>query len=237
VDVVVVTISERDQALIDKDWLDRFREHVARPWEYPNGMAPQLTYGRHHAPPMSGYRAAVVLVLLSPHSAIQFGTDWRDVEWHVTLTSRAQDLAHHPGQVCFPGGRLEEGETDCECALREWGEELGALPDSVERLGALPQLYVFGSHHWVRPVMAITPNVPKVMVNPAEVEVSFSLPIDHLGDLQRSLLTICRGGLSFDSPQYETLHGGIWGATAMMLELVSQIWQTRPREMGAQAAE
>ena len=214
--------------MIDTNWLREIREQFDQPLEYPGGMGPQLTYGRHHVPPMCGYRRAAVLILLSPDSPISTEESWRDVAWELTLTTRASNMAQHAGQVCFPGGRQEAGETELECATREWGEELGPLPDCIHAIGSLPDLYVFASDHWVRPIVAISPEVPCVRVNPAEVESSFSLPLSELRDWPRSQLTIRRGGLSFESPQYETAHGGIWGATAMMLELIAQVWQRRP---------
>ena len=209
-------------------WLENMRGHFSGRWQYPGRMGPQLTYGRHHIPPLAGYRRAAVLILLSPDSP---STDvaWRDISWHLTLTSRAFSLAHHAGQVCFPGGRRDDDESDAECALREWCEELGPLPDSVHSFGALPDIYVFASHHWVCPVLALTPLKPKLRANPAEVDHAFSLPLATINELPTSRRTVKRGGLSFESPQYDTDHGGIWGATAMMMELLALIWSRRPQ--------
>lgn len=58
-----------------------------------------------------------------------------------------------PGEVCFPGGRAEPGETTVEAAVRETCEELGVTPDMIEVLGELEPL-VMGDGREVRPVKA-----------------------------------------------------------------------------------
>jgi 8-oxo-dGTP pyrophosphatase MutT (NUDIX family) len=194
-------------------------------------MAPQLTYGRHHVPPPLGSRYAAVLVLLSPVSGSteekRSTETWHTNEWELTLTRRASHLPDHPGQICFPGGRQEMGEDNSQCALREWTEELGDLPDPIHVLGQLPGLYVYASHHWVVPVLALSPQVPSIRPNPSEVDCTFSLSFGQLSQLQPSRRLIRRGGLRFYTPQYSTPGGNIWGATAMMLELINEIWRSR----------
>ncbi len=211
-------------------WLESLSQHVHRSWRYPGRMAPQLTYGRHHVPPPLGFRNAAVLMLLSPTSARTESKPpneaWYLGEWELTLTRRAAHLPDHPGQICFPGGRREPGESDDQCAIREWSEELGDLPSPLHVLGELPGLYVYASHHWVVPVLAFSPLVPTTQPNPSEVDCALSLTLDQLSELQPSRRLIRRGELEFYTPLYNTPSGEIWGATAMMLELVAEIWQS-----------
>ncbi len=57
----------------------------------------------------------------------------------LVLTKRSSRLKHHPGQIAFPGGKLDEGDASAEAAaLREAEEEVGLAPDAVELLGSLP---------------------------------------------------------------------------------------------------
>lgn len=71
---------------------------------------------------------------------------------HVLLTKRAASLRGHPGQMSFPGGRLEEGETWTEAALRETEEEVGLSRDRVEVLGRLDDAWS-GAGHLIVPIV------------------------------------------------------------------------------------
>ncbi|GAB2870974.1 NUDIX hydrolase [Nocardioides pacificus] len=69
------------------------------------------------------------------------------------LTERAHDMRSHPGQVSFPGGSLDPGETPVEAALREADEEIGLDPASVEVFAELPELWLPPSNFAVTPVL------------------------------------------------------------------------------------
>ncbi|GGO72888.1 NUDIX hydrolase [Nocardioides deserti] len=71
----------------------------------------------------------------------------------VLLTERAHDMRSHPGQVSFPGGSIDPGETVVGAALREAEEEVGLVPDSVDVVGCLPQLWLPPSNFAVTPVV------------------------------------------------------------------------------------
>ena len=72
---------------------------------------------------------------------------------YVLLTERAHTMRSHPGQVSFPGGKLDRHETVVEAALRESYEEVGLEPSGVDVLGALPTLWVPPSNFSVTPVV------------------------------------------------------------------------------------
>jgi len=59
-------------------------------------------------------------------------------EWHVILTQRPETMPSHPGQIAFPGGKAEAGETIAQTALRETEEEIGIQAKDIELLGRLP---------------------------------------------------------------------------------------------------
>jgi 8-oxo-dGTP pyrophosphatase MutT (NUDIX family) len=87
-----------------------------------------LENGKNAYEPVALRRAAVLVGLFS-----------RDDEWHVLLTRRSTKLKSHSGQVCLPGGKTDEGETNIETALREANEEVGLPRDSIINiLGELP---------------------------------------------------------------------------------------------------
>lgn len=101
----------------------------------------------------------------------------------VLLTERAHHMRSHPGQVSFPGGSTDPGETPVETALREAEEETGLDPSGVEVFAQLPELWLPPSNFAVTPVLAWwrEPSVVSV-VDPDEVHAIFREPIDELLD-------------------------------------------------------
>ena len=99
----------------------------------------------------------------------------------ILLTKRTATLTAHAGQVAFPGGRMDAGETPEQAALREAHEEVGLPPDSVELAGRLPD-YVTGTGYLVTPVLGLL--MPGFVPVPAaaEVESVFELPLSVLLD-------------------------------------------------------
>lgn len=99
------------------------------------------------------------------------------------LTERNHTMRSHPGQVSFPGGSLDPGETPREAALREAFEETGLDPDGVEVFGELPQLWLPPSNFTVTPVLGWwrTPS-PVSVVSPDEVHAVIRVPLRELMD-------------------------------------------------------
>jgi len=97
----------------------------------------------------------------------------------VILTQRPRGMRDHPGQVAFPGGKLDPGEDAVQAALREADEELALPPDQVRVIGT-SDIYHTGTGFLVTPVLAvIPPNLPLVP-SPTEVEAWFEAPLDLL---------------------------------------------------------
>lgn len=80
-----------------------------------------------------------------------FGEDERGPE--LLLTERSHTMRSHPGQVSFPGGGIDSGETPLDAALREAWEETGLDPDGVEVFAELPELWLPPSNYAVTPVL------------------------------------------------------------------------------------
>src|SRR5690606_4103734 len=88
------------------------------------------------------------------------------------LTRRADTLASHTGQIAFPGGRLDPGETAVEAALREAWEEVGLDAHFVEPLG-LSDAYETGTGFLVTPIVAWVRPGFSLVPNPGEVAEVF----------------------------------------------------------------
>ena len=95
------------------------------------------------------------------------------------LTERAHHMRSHPGQVSFPGGSLDEGETPRQGALREALEEIGLEPAQVEVFGELPELWLPPSNFAVTPVLGYWRDPGEVRIeSPDEVHAIHQLLID-----------------------------------------------------------
>jgi 8-oxo-dGTP pyrophosphatase MutT (NUDIX family) len=95
---------------------------------------------------------------------------WREEEdLRVILTKRAATLSGHPGQMSFPGGKLEPGEAFLAAAIRETEEEIGVPRDRIEVLGRLDDAWS-GAGHLLVPVVGWLDGPPEFVPNPAEVE-------------------------------------------------------------------
>ncbi|WP_246731662.1 CoA pyrophosphatase [Methylocapsa sp. S129] len=135
----------------------------------------------------------------------------------VLLTLRASSLRSHSGQVAFPGGKIDEGETPLAAALREAQEEIGLDPGAVEPLGWLDP-YLTGTGYRIMPLVGIVEPPLALALNPAEVEDVFEAPLSFLmneANHQRHARE-WQGGLRhfYAMPWRERY---IWGATAGIL--------------------
>ena len=97
----------------------------------------------------------------------------------VLLTQRPRDMRDHPGQVAFPGGKIDAGEDAVAAAVREAEEEL-ALPPSEVRVIGTSDLYTTGTGFDVTPVLAVVPPDLPLVASPGEVEAWFEPPLELL---------------------------------------------------------
>jgi 8-oxo-dGTP pyrophosphatase MutT (NUDIX family) len=133
------------------------------------------------------------------------------------LTTRRDDLRTHAGQVAFPGGRIDAGETPCQAALREAHEELGLDPSCVTIFGEADD-YRTVTGYRVTPVVGLVPPDLELAPNPAEVAGWFEAPLDFVLDPanQRRMSAEFRGRTRHYY-QIDWQDRRIWGATAAML--------------------
>lgn len=97
------------------------------------------------------------------------------------LTERAHHMRSHPGQISFPGGRIEAGESPHEAALREAQEETGLDPSGVAVFAELPELWLPPSNYAVTPLLAWWERESPVWAaEPSEVHAVHRVPISEL---------------------------------------------------------
>jgi len=143
--------------------------------------------------------------------------DWPDNPGLI-FTKRREDLRRHAGEISFPGGRAEEGETLTETALREAQEEIGLDPAAVEVVGSLQPISTVVTSYRVLPIVGLIPSGLRHVLQPTEVERVIELRLDELreGYAMRRLI---RRGVPFRTPTYVVDEDLIWGATARMLQV------------------
>jgi 8-oxo-dGTP pyrophosphatase MutT (NUDIX family) len=103
-----------------------------------------------------------------------------DGDLHVVLTRRSWGLRSHTGEVSFPGGAVDPGESVREAALREAREEISLDSSTVEILGELDHLMTVSSRSFIVPFVALLPDVPTLHPNPDEVDAVLHVPVREL---------------------------------------------------------
>jgi 8-oxo-dGTP pyrophosphatase MutT (NUDIX family) len=153
-------------------------------------------------------RPAAVLVPLVMHEA----------GLTVLLTRRADTLRQHTGQIAFPGGRCDPGETPVQAALREAQEEVGLDPSFVEVAGLLTPYETVTSYRVIPVVGFVRPGFT-LAINKGEVAEAFEAPFEFLMNTanhqRQSRETPSGERRYFYAMPYEDYY--IWGATAGML--------------------
>jgi 8-oxo-dGTP pyrophosphatase MutT (NUDIX family) len=152
-------------------------------------------------------------------AAVLVGLVQREHGFSVLLTRRADTLRSHTGQVAFPGGRCDPGETPWVAALREAHEEIGLDPSLVELAGLSTPYRTAGTGYQITPVVGfVSPDIT-LTPNPQEVAEIFETPFGFLMDpanlSQQERETPAGDRRRFYAANWEGQY--IWGATAGML--------------------
>jgi len=185
--------------------LSELFDRLSRLFDEGHGVElPDLRSDARFAPPE--VRPAAVLIAVTDRP-----------EPGVILTHRPEAMRAHPGQVAFPGGKLDPGEDAVGAALREAHEELGINASDVRVIGASDR-FVTATGYDVTPVLGLVPPDLAIEPDPAEVAAWFEAPLAFLLDPANHLQKVgeLRGRVR---PYLEIDWQGhrIWGVTAAII--------------------
>lgn len=161
----------------------------------------------------------------------------------VLMEVRASELKTQPGDICFPGGNMEDGETPLECALREMEEETGIPAAEADILGQFDTLYGFSGYTLYTFVAALPGGIlDRTRINEDEVSELFTVPLDFFAETAPENYDVDvvskvddfpyeKTGISPDYnwrkgknvlPLYRYKDRIIWGMTARILKWMSE---------------
>jgi 8-oxo-dGTP pyrophosphatase MutT (NUDIX family) len=160
--------------------------------------------------PAAGDRLAAVMVPLIGAEAPS-----------LVFTMRAEGLSRHAGEISFPGGLQDPGETLAETAEREALEEIGMV--GAEMLGALPAVHTFVSAILMVPFVAALERVPEFVKNEGEIERILTFRLADLARAEEAVEYPREGGRVWWGWAYRMDGDTIWGATGMVLHSLLQV--------------
>lgn len=168
-----------------------------------------------------------------------------DGRWEVIFELRSKDLKTQPGEVSFPGGRMELGESFEETAIRETMEELNLREENIEILGELDYLISYANleiHCFLGTISGV--NVDNIVPNPEEVDHIFTVPLEYFLKVEPKGYYMDLKNVYNDEFPYNLIPGGkdykfrrarrtiyfyeyndyiIWGYTASMIKHLTEI--------------
>lgn len=129
---------------------------------------------KNYKPYINGYknmkRASVLIPLVK-----------KDNSYFILFQLRSKTMKHQPGEICFPGGKIEDNESPLEACLRETYEEIGIKEDDINIISPL-DIYVSHANLIIHPFLGLIKNINNLNINKSEVDHVFLVPLKYLLD-------------------------------------------------------
>lgn len=166
-------------------------------------------------------------------SAVLLPIYYREGQCYILFTQRTNNVSEHKGQISFPGGARQDGESLRQTALRESCEEIGLAPADVEVLGELDDTATITSNFIVTPFVGVIPWPNRLKADGWEADEIIEVPIVALLDKKaREDKNEVVGGKPVTSYFYHYGDKVIWGATARILHQFLELYR-RAMQTGA----
>jgi 8-oxo-dGTP pyrophosphatase MutT (NUDIX family) len=133
------------------------------------------------------------------------------------FTVRSDALSRHPGEVSFPGGLVDDGETPGDAALREAFEEIGLDPMFPRVVGALPPVHTYVSAILVIPFVGVLASPPDLFAAEAEIKEILRVPLARLAAAEEPMELPRGDGSVWHGWAYPVDDHTVWGATGLMV--------------------
>jgi mutator protein MutT len=154
-------------------------------------------------------------------SAVLFPLINRHDEWHTIFIKRPSGSGVHSGQLSFPGGKIEPGETSSDAALRETEEEIGISSSHIALECTLSEIFIPPSNFIVQPHIGTISGNPGYRASEAEVEQIIEYPVSNF--LRNNIIVqrevfVPRYQQKLTVKCFDVKGLTLWGATAMMIQ-------------------
>jgi len=154
------------------------------------------------------------------HASVLLPLFIKDERYWILFMRRTHTVEYHKGEVSFPGGSVDAGDTSLEhTALRETFEEVGMREEDIEILGQLDDMLTVTSRFIVHPFVGIVPFPYPFTLNKREVDYLIEVPLQFfLENARPQFVTMDYEGESFETPAFIYEDTVIWGATQRILD-------------------